>query len=225
VDSTNLTFAAGHNYRFIPQFRALYDAVVAGQIGRPFLVDTAYIQDLWGMKSLGPDYWRFKDPQDLFVGGAVHNVDLLQWLAGEISEVHSYANSVLDFWPVENNYTTNLKFKSGCIGHVLLELGAKRKTKFDVQLRAFGMEGSLEANNRQAQVVREIGEAPGDQADLVPVQEGNSHELELRHFVHCARSGERPLVDVHEAARVMSVCFAAVKSARQGGVVAVERIC
>lgn len=222
VDSSGLTFAAGHNYRFIPQFRALHDAVTAGDIGRPFLVDSAYIQDLWDMRSLGPDYWRFKDPQDLFIGGAVHNVDLLQWLAGEITEVHAYANNVLDFWPVENNYTTNLKFRSGCIGHVLLELGARRKTKFDVQLRAFGIEGSLEANNRQAQVVREIGAAPGDLPEVMPVAAANSHELELRHFVDCVRSGQHPLVDVHEAARVMSVCFAAVKSARQGSVATVE---
>lgn len=132
VERTGMVFAAGHNCRFIPQFEALHGMVAKGDIGKPFLVDTYYIQDLWGMKALGPDYWRFKDPQDLFIGGGVHNVDLLRWLAGEAIEVHAYANSVLDFWPVESNYTANLRFEGGCIGHVLLELGAKRKTKFDV---------------------------------------------------------------------------------------------
>jgi len=80
VDRTGMVYAAGHNYRFIPQFQALRDMVVRGDVGKPFLVDSCYIQDLWEMKAFGPDYWRFKDPQDLFIGGAVHNVDLLQWL-------------------------------------------------------------------------------------------------------------------------------------------------
>jgi len=92
VERTGMVYAAGHNYRFIPQFQVLRDMVVRGDVGKPFLVDSCYIQDLWEMKAFGRDYWRFKDPQDLFIGGAVHNVDLLQWLAGEVVEVHSYAN-------------------------------------------------------------------------------------------------------------------------------------
>jgi len=193
VERTGMVYAAGHNYRFIPQFQAF-----------------------------GPDYWRFKDPQDLFIGGAVHNVDLLQWLAGEVVEVHSYANKVLDFWPVESNYTTNLKFKNGCIGHVLLELGAKRKTKFDVRLRAFGIDGSIEADNRLPQVVRDLGEAPGEEPEVVAVPEGNAHAREIAHFVECVRAGTEPLVGVRDGARVMAVCFAAVQSARTGQAVGVE---
>jgi len=221
VRASDLTFAAGHNYRFIPQFASLQQAVARGDIGRPFLVDTCYIQDLWGMKSLGADYWRFKDPQDLFVGGAVHNVDLLQWLAGEVEEVHSYANNVLDFWPVENNYTTNLRFRNGCIGHILLELGAKRKRKFDVRLRAFGLEGSLEADNATPEVIRDLGDAPGEEPEVVRVEAANSHQLEIEHFLNCVRTGKRPLVDIEQAAKVMAVCYAAVRSAREGGSVKV----
>ena len=222
VKSSGLVFYAGHNYRFIPQFAALWAMVSHGDIGQPFFVDTCYIQDLWGMKSLGPDYWRFKDPQDLFIGGAVHNVDLLQWLAGEVAEVHAYGANTLEFWPVENNYTANLKFKSGCLGHVLLELGAKRKRKFEVRLRAFGQEGSVEAENGLLQVLRDLGDAPGEQPEVVPVEAANSHQREIEHFVDCVRAGGQPLVDINQGAKVMAVCFAAVRSARSGQPVTVE---
>jgi len=34
------------------------------------------------MDEFAPDYWRFKDPQDLYLAGAAHNVDLLRWVVG-----------------------------------------------------------------------------------------------------------------------------------------------
>lgn len=224
VQRTGVAFVSCHNYRFIPQFEALRSMVVRGDIGEPFLVDSCYLQDLFAMKAFGPGYWRFKDPQDLFLGGAIHNVDLLRWLAGDVVEVHSYANSTLDFWPVQNNNTANLRFGNGCIGHVLLQLGSHRKTKGDVRLRAFGPKGSVEAAARLPQVVRDLGEEPGNEPEVVSVTPANSHHRQVAHFVDCVRTGRTPEVDVYQGARAMAVCFAAVKSARTGMPVAVEYV-
>jgi predicted dehydrogenase len=220
VRRTGVTFACCHNYRFRPDFSALRDMLVHGDIGQPFLVDSCYFQDLFAMQAFGPDYWRFKDPQDLFLGGAVHNVDLVRWLAGEVAEVHSYANKTLDFWPVENNNTANLQFQSGAIGHVYLQLGSHRKTKGDMRLRAFGPLGSLEAAG--GVITRDIGEGPGDQPEVVTVTQVNSHHRQVAHLVECIRTGKRPEVDVYDGARTMAVCLAVVQSARTGKPVQVE---
>jgi len=224
VERTGMTFVSCHNYRFIPQFEALHDMVVRGDIGQPFLVDSCYFQDLFGMRAFGPNYWRFKDPQDLFLGGAVHNVDLVRWLVGEVAEVHSYANSTLDFWPVENNNTANIRFESGCIGHVFLQLGSYRKTKGDMRLRAFGPAGSVEAAGQTPQVVRDLGDGPGDKPETVAVTPANSHHRQVAHFIDCVRTGQQPLVGVRDGARTMAVCIAVVQSARSGKPVEVEYV-
>jgi predicted dehydrogenase len=222
--ASGVVFAAGHNYRFVPQFAALREQAAQGVLGELFLVESSYIQDLWGMRSLGPDYWRFKDPQDLFIGGAVHNVDLLQWVAGEVAEVHAYANRVLDFWPTENNFTANLRFRNGCLGHVLLAVGAKRKRKFEVWLKAYGVEGSAEAEMHEPKLMLDRGDDPGDSPREIALEKADSHQREVAHFVACVRGKERPLVGIDEASKVMSVCFAVVRSVRSGKVEPVEYV-
>ena len=59
----------GHNYRFIPQFVRLKELVDGGATGQVFYGESSYVQDLYAMEQLGPDYWRLKDPQDFYLGG------------------------------------------------------------------------------------------------------------------------------------------------------------
>jgi UDP-N-acetyl-2-amino-2-deoxyglucuronate dehydrogenase len=221
VAASGRTFAACHNYRFIPQFRRLRQMVAGGDVGPAFHVESSYVQDLWGMRALGPSYWRFADPQDLFVGGAVHNVDLLYWLAGEVEAVHSFASRTLDFWPTESVHTANLRFRSGCTGNVLLEVGSRRKRGFECRLRAFGPEGSVEAEAGVPVVIRDRGDGPGDAPETIAVAPANAHDGAVADFVDSVRQGRPPEVPLAAAAQVMAACYAVVRSAREGGVVAV----
>ncbi len=215
-------FMVGHNYRFSPQFRQLKERVDAGALGDPFYGESSYVQDLYFMASLGPNYWRLKDPQDFYLGGAIHNVDLLRWVLGEIVEVHSYSNHGMPFYPLDDNYVSNFRFANGRIGRLLLILGARLKDKFYVDLGVYGPEGSLKAVMQRDELIQNSERLEGDGPTVVPVAGANSHALELAHMVDCIRHDRQPLVDVVEGAKGVAVCLAAIRSAREGKPIAVD---
>jgi UDP-N-acetylglucosamine 3-dehydrogenase len=222
--ATGRTFMVCHNYRFMPQFARLRQLAQAGEVGELFYAGSSYIQDLYFMEALGPDYWRLKDPQDFYLGGAIHNVDLLRWVMGEIVEVHAYATHVMPFYPIDDNYVTNVRFADGRIGQLLLILGARLKDKFLVELEVYGAEGALKATLQQPAVILNRDRAPGDQPQTIATPSANGHEQTIAHFVECVRRGEEPAITAVDGARAVAVCEAAIRSAREGKPVHVEPI-
>lgn len=222
VRETGRKFMVVHNYRFIPQFVKVKELVEAGALGPVFLAESCYVQDLYAMESLGPNYWRFKDPQDFYLGGAVHNVDLLRWILGEIVEVHSLSNHVMPFYPLDENYVSNFRCAEGRMGRLLLILGSRLKDKFRVELNVYGPEGSLHSAMQRAEVIQNLGRVEGDSPLITPVEEADSHQRALAHFVHCVREDKPPLTDVMEGAKAVAVCLAGIRSAREGRPVAVD---
>ena len=222
VRRTERTFMVGHNYRFFPQFEKVKALVDAGTLGPLFLGESSYIQDLYFMEELGPAYWRIKDPQDFYLGGAVHNVDLLRWILGEIEEVHAFSNRMMAFYPIDENYVSNFRFTNGHIGRVLLTLGARLKEKFRVDLNVYGYEGTLRASLQHNDVLMNVDKAEGGQPAVLPTEDANSFEREIAHFVACVREGRQPLVDAVEGAKAVAVCIATIRSAMEGKPVTVD---
>jgi len=228
VRETGLAFMAGHNYRFVPQFARLKMLVDAGAVGDPLLGESCYVQDLYAMRALGPGYWRWADPQDFYLGGAIHNVDLLRWTMGEVREVHSYATRGMPFYALDDTYVSNFTFESGGIGRLLLVLGARLKQKFRFELKVYGPGGELAATLGRSEVVQNVDArrletvGPGEAPSVLPVEGGDALELEIAHWVDCVRRGTPPAVDVIEGAKAVAVCLAAIRSAREGRPVPVD---
>ena len=222
VRETGLTFMMCHNYRFTPQFVRLKEVLDTGILGDVFYADSSYVQDLYSMESLGPDYWRFKDPQDFYLGGAVHNVDMLRWVIGEIEEVHAYSNHMMPFYPIDENYVSSFRFANGCIGRVLLVLGSKMKDQFFVDLNVYGYGGALKTTMQKPELVQNVDALEGSAPLVEVVEPANSHELAIAHFVACVQEGKRPSVDEVDGAKAVAVCLATIQSAREGKPVAVD---
>jgi len=219
---TGLKFMVGHNYRFVPQFVELKQLAASGAVGDLFYGEGSYVQDLYFMEGLNPDYWRLKDPQDFYLGGAVHNVDLLRWVVGEIEEVHSYSTHVMPFYSLDDNYVSDLRFTGGRIGRLLLILGSRLKDKFYVDLSVYGPGGSLKAVMQRDEVVQNVAALDGDVPLVQPIEHADSHALELAHFVECVRDDKTPLVTAVDGARDVAVCLAAIRSAREKRSIAVD---
>jgi UDP-N-acetylglucosamine 3-dehydrogenase len=228
VRQTGLVYAAGHNYRFFPQFARLKALVDEGAVGDLLLGESSYVQDLYAMEGLGPGYWRFADPQDFYLGGAIHNVDLLRWTLGEVREVHAYSVRGMPFYPLDDTYVSNFTFENGRIGRLLLVLGARLEDKFRFDLNVYGREGALRATLGRSEVVQDIDRLEGvgahdaNQGSFAPVPEADPLSLEIAHVVECVRTGQQPLVDVVEGAKAVAVCLAAVRSAREGRPVVID---
>jgi predicted dehydrogenase len=54
------------------------------------------------------------------------------------------------------------------------------------------------------------------------VEQKNSHESALAHFVECVREGKRPCVDEVDGAKSVAVCLAAIQSSRADRPVTVD---
>ncbi len=222
VRETGLVFAAGHNYRYIPQFARLKALVDERVVGDLLLGESSYVQDLYAMESLGPDYWRFADPQDFYLGGAIHNVDLLRWVMGEVQEVHAYSNHGMPAYPLDDTYVSNFTFEDGRIGRLLLVLGARLKEKFRFDLNVYGRAGALRATMGRSEVVQDVDRLEGEEPVVRSVEGADPIALEIAHVVECVRAGKQPLVDVVEGAKAVAVCLAAIRSAREGRPVTVD---
>ncbi|NLE43254.1 MAG: Gfo/Idh/MocA family oxidoreductase [Chloroflexi bacterium] len=222
VRDTGLKFMMCHNYRFIPQFAELKQRLDSKILGQVYYGDSSYVQDLYSMAAFGPDYWRFKDPQNFYLGGAVHNVDLLLWLLGEVVEVSAYSNHAWEAYPIDENYVSNFRFADGSIGRVLLLLGSHMKDEFFVDLNIYGAGGALKATMQSPHLIVNVADLPSDRQDIIRVELANSHHLAIAAFVNSVLEDRTPPITVEDGARTVAVCLAAIESAREGRPVQVD---
>ncbi|HEY3078754.1 MAG TPA: Gfo/Idh/MocA family oxidoreductase [Chloroflexota bacterium] len=223
ADASGRCFMAGHNYRFMPQFVGLRESALGCELGRVYLAEGSYVQDLGSLTERGPGYWRFADPQDFFLGAAVHLVDFLRWVGGEVAEVHAYANHAWAPYPGDENYVAALRFASGAIGQVVLALGSRRTDRFRVRFALHGTDGAAEADNVSAQLLVDsprLADASGPR----PVPAVDSFAAEVAEFVRALRQGGEPAVSVRDGARAVAICLAAIRSAGEGRPAAVTPV-
>ncbi len=228
VRKTGRQLAVGNLNRFVPQFAHLHQLASSGKLGRLFHVTADYIHDMRSMWEYTP--WRKdkKNPQDYWYGGAVHPMDLMRWVGGEVEEAFMYAQrgSVPQF-PLDSDFIAAFKFKSGATGKLWATSGVRRRPHHEVRFAAYGDLGSMECDlSPHAHVHLH----PRDQhkKDWVHLEfKGtNSHPVdkELRSFRKAVAEGKKPEVDVVEGARTIAALAAALKSAKRGKPVKVETI-
>jgi len=188
VRRTGVTFACCHNYRFRSDFSALRDMLVHGDIGQPFLVDSCYFQDLFAMKAFGPEYWRFKDPQDLFLAGPCTTwIWCVAWRARSLRCTPTPTRH----WTFGRWRTTTPPTSGSRAGPSGTSICSWLAPQDQGGHAAEGLwtPGSLEAAG--GVITRDIGEGPGDQPEVVTVTQVNSHHRQVAHLVECIRTGKR----------------------------------
>lgn len=100
----------GHMYRFDPRYRAIARAVRDGELGRPIqLTARGNVPDFEGD--------ALAHRTSLAVENLVHNIDLMQWLAGPIVRVYGEASSTDAIAAgVVDSVAVTVRFASGAVG-------------------------------------------------------------------------------------------------------------
>jgi predicted dehydrogenase len=217
VEQSGCKLLVGQTSRWQPQNMAIKQLLDDGELGDILLIESAYVQDLRSVYTSAP--WRYSVPQDYLYGAAIHAIDLLRWLAGEIEEVSCYAQpSHTDpRYPAEmpDNFVINLRFAGGALGRILCACGViAPPMPVQDNLNVFGTRGSVVGN----QIVLDRFQPPPTLSLRFPADPPGSTVVRyLKHFETCLRENSTPLVDVHEGAKGIAVAAACWESATHNG--------
>jgi predicted dehydrogenase len=222
VGRTGRKLAVGNVSRFVPQFRLIKQFVEEGRIGELFFVESDYVHDMRRVYRKTP--WRIDavHPQNAWLGGGVHPMDLVRWVAGDVAEITLYQNKCASApeFPLPDNYISILKFANGCLGKVWETSGIRRWPEHVVNFNAYGSEGTVQTNTleMQAKAWLNLGIAGQSDALTIPFVATIGHPVrdELQHFVDCIREDRTPLVDVVEGAKTVATLVAGLRSAESG---------
>jgi UDP-N-acetyl-2-amino-2-deoxyglucuronate dehydrogenase len=224
--------------RFADANVALRQAVDAGRFGRLTLAETTC---KWWRTQQYYDQGGWKGTQALDGGGAlmnqaIHNVDLLLWLAGPVAEVAAFTATLAhERIEVEDTAAIALRFKNGALGSILAATSAfpgLAKTialhgargsavveQEDVLIWSFDPELPADDELRR-RFTKKVG-ASGGASDPAAISH-EYHRRQLADFVRALETGAAPRVDGREGRKAVELILAIYESAASGRVVALR---
>ena len=215
-----IVLGLGHERRFEPAMKSLFDHVARGDIGRVLHVETNFSHDLFD--NLSKDNWRF-NPKDAPGGGftarGIHLTDFMVHMFGGAKRVYSTMSSIAYKKPRIDTMSANIEFKNGITGIVSVSIA----TPFYGRYTVFGDKGWIEA--------REINNFEHDDpGELVICKQGGERiitthphtntvleNFELWHDA-CVNSQDYPITQEEMMANI-EIFEAIVKSGETGEIV------
>jgi UDP-N-acetyl-2-amino-2-deoxyglucuronate dehydrogenase len=218
--------------RFAPANLALKAAIDAGRFGRVTLADT-YVKWWRSQEYYDSGAWRGTwqlDGGGAYMNQAIHNVDLLYWLMGDVDQVCGLTATLAhDRIEVEDVGTAIVRFKNGALGTLEATTsaypGLLKRTEIhgtkgsaiveqdDVLLWDFHAPSGDDAGIRE-RFARKPG-STGGAADPKAIAH-TGHLRQFEDFVAAIQTGGRPAVDGREGRKSVELILAIYESAKTG---------
>jgi UDP-N-acetyl-2-amino-2-deoxyglucuronate dehydrogenase len=236
-DSANVRLCSIFPSRFSPANRTVKQAIDSGRFGRITLGDT-HVK--WWRTQEYYDSGKWRGTWDLDGGGAlmnqaIHNVDLLQWLMGEVESVQAMTGLLVhERIEVEDTAVAAVRFKNGALGVIeaatsafpgLLkrteihgENGSARVEQDDVTLWTF-----RDQQPGDSEILAPKGAGPGGSADPRAISHAG-HRDQLIDFLRAIDTQTPALVDGREGRKAVEIIRAIYKSSRTGRAVALPLV-
>lgn len=225
-------------HRFDPATVQVHAQVEAGELGR-LVLGNAHIPWWRSQAYYDSGAWRGTwalDGGGVLMNQAIHSIDLLQWLMGEVSTVYAYTDTLVHRMETEDVAAAVLRFESGALGTIAATTGAY--PGLATRIEVFGDRGSaVIADDKLAflHLAREDREeigAYGLNAAEPPEPAGtgggggaardpsalsvSTHALQIADMIRAIRDDGTPLVDGHAGRRPVDIILAIYESARTG---------
>jgi predicted dehydrogenase len=217
--------------RFHDSARALRRAAEAGRVGRLTLA-SAYVK--WWRTQQYYDSGAWRGTWELDGGGAlmnqaIHSVDLLAWLAGDVAEVRALTGCLAHARiAVEDTAVAALRFKNGALGTIEATTAAWPGYLKRVELHGDSGSAALEEES----IVRWDFARPKRGDDQIrtrlastktgggasdPAAIGHAaHARQFQDFVVAIHKDRAPAIDGREGRRAVEIILAIYKSAETG---------
>jgi predicted dehydrogenase len=227
----------GHHRRHNPIMRKAAEAIADGAVGR-----VTAVACLWLARKPDDYYdlaWRRQPGGGPVLINAIHDIDNLRMLCGEIETVLAATADGARNFPVEDTAAAVLRFASGALGTLTLSdaVSAPWNWEWNSQENPFypheqqsclfitGTRGALTVPTLD-HWWHEPGQGWGDPLTRrrIPVTPADPYVEQLRNFAEVIRGAAAPVVSGLDGARTLAATLAIKQSAARGAAVAVDEI-
>lgn len=210
-------------------FLALKRAIDAGSLGNSVLADARVKwwrpEDYYSGSS-----WRgtlAMDGGGALINQAIHTLDLLLWLFGDVTRVQAAKRTAVHRIEAEDTVVATLEFASGALG--ALQAATSVYPGFPRRIELTGSKGTVAVEHdcvvsvhwRDPETHAEFGgEADGNaSATSAAVQDVRGHQAILEDFLYSIETNEEPACDGREGLRSLALAEAIYESCRTGAAV------
>ena len=235
VDKARVKCRMGYHRRFNPLVRHLMALIEEGRLGHLILAESDYFHFVPGDLEIWDWLGKAAIAGSLIHAGTGHNIDLLRYFCGEVTEVSCFKDIRMPRKiqvETEDIAILNLRFQNGALGRVGLFLGPI--LPFTFTLRLFGTKGSLDNDRLWLDSIPAFADS-GHENDCIRyphswipdnVQGGISEtwRASIDAFIDDVRLDRAPDNDAKSGFNTAAVCFAALQSAAEGRTITPERL-
>jgi predicted dehydrogenase len=213
--------------RVKPGIRQLKEWISTGVLGRVMLAD-ARVKWYRPAEYYSQSRWRGTlalDGGGALINQAIHTVDLLLWLLGDVARVQSRTATALHKIEAEDTALAILEFSSGTLG--IFQATTAAYPGYPRRLELTGSEGTvileqdriLAANVRNPPHGFSQGALPDENQSAMSavVSDFRGHQALLEDFIHAIESDTTPICDGREGRRSIALVEAIYRAAKKSG--------
>ncbi len=211
VRQAGVKLQVGFNRRFDKNFRQAHDVVASGEIGRPCILRITSRDP--GLPSM--EYLRASG--GIFLDMTIHDFDMARFQGGEIEEVHTVGNVLID--PGLNEFgdldtcLVSLKFANGMVGSI--DNSRQAVYGYDQRIEILGTNGAVMVGNETEDVVVK-GNRAGFLSARLPAffmqRYAPCYVEEIRRFIECVRENQPTPINGTDGRMAVLLGYAAWKS-------------
>lgn len=221
VSTQRLITLVGCNLRFHPGLQAVKQLLARQAIGRVVSAraEFGYYLPAWHpWEDYRATYSARRDLGGGVILDAIHEIDYLCWLLGEVEAVSCFSGKLSSLAiDTEDTAALILRFIDGTLGEIHLDYVQRSYTR---QCHIVGEEGTIRWDYTSGEV-RWYCAATQQWHRVTNPRGWETNQMyrdEMQHFLRCVAGEEVPSLDVNTAARVLRVALAAKSSAATGQV-------
>ena len=223
VNKKKLITMIGCNLRFYPPIKKIKDLIERQEIGKILSVQvdsSSYLPDWHPCEDYRKGYAARKELGGGIVLTAIHELDYLHWIFGDVCEVFSVSEKISDLkLSVEDYSAAILKFENNVIAEVHLDFFQRPYFK---SFKIKGTKGIITWNTDTNLVkvfnarLKKWKTAMNSTTSLLtsPIQNNEMYVDELKHFFHCVNKRTKTINDLDGGTRSLKTALALKKSSK-----------
>ncbi|MGG1572308.1 Gfo/Idh/MocA family protein [Fictibacillus sp. NRS-1165] len=220
-DRNDVKLAVVHPNRFRPAMKKLKEVVESGKLGKISHINATV---RWNRNQAYYDQapWRGTKGLDggVLMNQAIHNLDLMLWMMGDVNEVFSMSATRIRDIEAEDVCTGLVKFTSGALGVVETATTIYPKN-FEESLSIFGEKGTIKVGGPTAVNVEHWnveGTSEEETAELKKLIEEDpfgkpGHQCIIEDMVEAIKEDRGPIVTGEDGKKALELVLAMYESA------------